>query len=196
MRTRSIALAGVLLLGAAIGALGQAAPGFGSGDVALTYHWVRSNTQPGDCGCFDLNGGGISVAWYFRPRWAGVVEVGGEYAGSGPSTRNSLTLISYLAGARYLVPQPWRPGPHTPQIFAQVLLGAAHSGGGIAGAADETMAFATRMGGGIDVPVSSRFAIRLAQIDYDLTKFVNSTNDHQNNLLLAAGIVFHWSREK
>jgi hypothetical protein len=27
-----------------------------------------------------------------------------------------------------------------------------------------------------------------------LTTFANSTNDHQNNLLVAAGFVFHWSR--
>jgi hypothetical protein len=31
-------------------------------------------------------------------------------------------------------------------------------------------------------------------VDYYLTTFANSTNDHQNNLLVGAGIVFHWSR--
>ena len=45
-----------------------------------------------------------------------------------------------------------------------------------------------------DVPLSSRFALRIVQVDYYLTTFQNSTNDHQNNLLVAAGIVFHWSR--
>jgi outer membrane immunogenic protein len=193
---RSIALATALLLGAAMAAMGQAAPDpfAAKGDLALTYHWLRTNTQPGECGCFGLNGGGISASWNLRPRWALVGEVSGEYAGNGPSTGNTLTLISYLAGARYRVPQPWLRGPHAPQPFAQVLLGPAHAGGGIAGAADGTTEFATRMGGGIDLPVSSRFAIRVVQIDYDLTEFRNSTNDHQNNLLLAAGFVFRWSR--
>jgi hypothetical protein len=58
----------------------------------------------------------------------------------------------------------------------------------------ERFAFAVRLGGGMDVPLSSRFAVRAIQIDYYLTNFSNSTNDHQNNLLLGAGIVFRWSR--
>jgi hypothetical protein len=32
------------------------------GDVALSYHWVHCNTQPADCGCFGLNGGGLSAS--------------------------------------------------------------------------------------------------------------------------------------
>ncbi len=195
---RSIALATGLLLGMAMAAMGQAAPDTPvvKGDVALTYHWVRTNTQPGECGCFDLNGGGVSASWNFDRRWAMVAEASAEYAAHGPSTGSSLTLVSYLAGARYRIPQPWRRGPHTPQPFGQVLLGAAHAGGGAAGAANGTMAFATRMGGGIDLPVNSRFAVRVVQIDYDLTEFKNSANNRQNNLLLAAGLVFRWSRGK
>jgi outer membrane immunogenic protein len=191
---RSIALATSLLLGTAIAAIGQAAQGTPvvNGDVAFTYHWMRTNTQPGECGCFDLNGGGVSASWNLRPRWAMVAEVSGEYAGSGPSSASSLTLLSYLAGARYRFPQRWLRGPHSPQPFAQLLLGAAHSAGGLAGAADGTIAFATHIGGGMDLPVSSRIAIRVVQIDYDLTKFANSVNDHQNNLLLSTGFVFHF----
>jgi hypothetical protein len=123
-----------------------------------------------------------------------VAEISGGYAGNGPGTGNSLTLISYMAGARYFLPQPWRESLHSPQPFAQVLLGAAHAGGGIAGAGDNTNAFAARMGGGLDVPVSDHLAFRVLQIDYYLTDFANSTNDHQNNLLLGAGIVYRWSR--
>jgi hypothetical protein len=164
------------------------------GDVALAYHWVRSNTQPADCGCFDLNGGGISASWHFSEKWVAVAEVSGEHADNGPSTGNSLTLVSYLAGVRYMLPQPWLHGTHSPQPFAQVLLGAAHAGGGIAGAGDGTIAFASRLGGGIDVPLNVHFAIRVLQIDYDLTRFSNSTNNHQNNLLVGAGIVYRWGQ--
>ena len=53
---RSIALAGILLLSTATAAVSQAEPNL-SGDAAVTYHWVRTNTQPGACGCIDLNGG-------------------------------------------------------------------------------------------------------------------------------------------
>jgi hypothetical protein len=75
-----------------------------------------------------------------------------------------------------------------------VLVGAAHAGGGIAGAGDGTTEFMTRMGGAIDLPISHRFAIRIIQVDYDLTTFANGVNDRQNNLLVAAGVVYHWPR--
>lgn len=60
--------------------------------------------------------------------------------------------------------------------------------------ADGAFEFATRMGGGIDVPLNSHFAVRVVQVDYYLTTFANSTNNHQNNFLVGAGIVYHWSR--
>jgi hypothetical protein len=195
MKMRSIALMTGLLLGAATAAMGQGVGSpTGGGDVALTYHWVRSNTQPGDCGCFDLNGVGLSASVHFSEKWAAVAEVSGEYADNGPSTGNTLTLASYLGGLRYTLPQPWHRGAHSPQPFAQVLIGAAHAGGGIAGAGDGTVAFETRGGGGLDVPLNSRFALRVLQVDYDLTRFPNSTNSHQNNLLVGAGLVYRWGQ--
>lgn len=194
---RSIALATTLLFGAAVAAMGQnptPTPTIPvSGDAALTYHWMRTNAQPGDCGCIDLNGGGVSASWNVRPRLAVVTEISVASAGNVPSTGNSLTLTSYLAGARYSLPQLWQRNRHGLQPFVQLLVGAGHAGGGIAGAGDGTFAFAMRMGGGIDVPVSRHFAVRIIQIDYDLTNFHNSVNDHQNNLLLGSGIVFRWS---
>ena len=201
MKMRSFALAIGLLLGAVMAAIGQSAPAMAvksqsSGDVALTYHWLRTNAQPGECGCFDLNGGGISGSWNFRPRLAVVTEFSAEYAGQAPSTGDSLTLTSYLAGMRYVLPQLWPRGRYGLKPFAQLLVGAAHAGGGMAGAGDATFAFATRVGGGTDLPVSPRFAVRIIQIDYDLTTFHNSVNRHQNNLLLGSGIVFRWSHIK
>ncbi|MGA7854297.1 MAG: hypothetical protein WCA15_13305 [Candidatus Acidiferrales bacterium] len=190
---RSIVLASLLLLAAAPAALAQGAPG---GDAALTYHWVRSNTSAGECGCFDLNGGGVSASWQFHPRIAAVAEISAENATGVLATKKSLTLTSYLAGARYWLPQPWPSGAHSPQPFAQLLLGAVHAGGGIAATGDGAYSFATRIGGGLDLPLNSRFALRLIQIDYYLTHSVNATNNHQNNLLVAAGIVFRWPRTK
>jgi hypothetical protein len=125
-----------------------------------------------------------------------VSEISGEYAGNGPSTGNSLTLTEFLAGVRYKLPSLWRREEHSPQPFGQLLLGAAHASGGIAGAGNGTIAFATRVGGGIDLPVSPHFAVRIIQVDYDLTAFQNSSNNLQNNLLLGCGVVFRWSRRR
>lgn len=190
---RSFLLSTILFLLAASAALAQESY---SGDAAAAYHWVRSNAGPGDCGCFGMNGGGLSGSWNFRGPWLAVVDISAEHTASTSPIGNSLTLTSYLAGARYKIPQPWLEGKHKPQPFAQILLGAAHAGGGEAGVADGSYRFATRIGGAIDVPVSSHFALRVIQLDYYLTTFANATNDHQNNLLVGAGIVYHWSRQK
>jgi len=160
-----------------------------SGDVALTYHWVRTNTTPGECGCFGLNGGGVSGSWEMQRRFAGVVGFSSEHAGNVLGTGMSLTLTSYMAGARYRLPKLWSHKAHGLEPFAQVLLGATHSGGSVAGSADGQYAFATRMGGGVDVPVSAHIAIRIVQVDYNLTLGKNFSNDRQNNLLVGGGIV-------
>jgi hypothetical protein len=84
-------------------------------------------------------------------------------------------------------------GPHTLEPFAQLLVGGAHAGGGIAGIADGTSAFAGRLGGGVDLPVTTGIAVRV-QGDYYLTDFANSADNHQNNILVGAGVIVHWSR--
>jgi outer membrane immunogenic protein len=191
---RSFLLSTILLLAGASAAVAQ--QDAYSGDAAAAYHWVRSNAGPGQCGCFGMNGGGVSGSWNFHGPWSAVVDIGAENTGSAPPANNPLTLVSYLAGARYKIPQPWFQGNHKPQPFAQIILGAAHAGGTEAGVADGSYRFATRIGGGIDVPLNEHFSVRVVQIDYYLTTFVNATNDHQNNLLVGAGIVYRWSRKK
>jgi outer membrane immunogenic protein len=192
---KSIALAAAMFLGvtAAAGAQQPKSPG---GDVALTYHWVRTNTQPGDCGCFDLNGGGISGSWRFRPRWSAVGEFSEEYAGSGPYSGETLRLLSYLGGVRYQLPHTWFGGAHALQPFGQLLVGGGHASGELAGAGEGTNAFVARVGGGLDLPLKGGLAVRVLQADYDVTTFANGVNDHQNNLLLGTGIVYRWSRNK
>jgi outer membrane immunogenic protein len=187
---RPLLLTAMLLFAGASAAHAQ---GTYNGDLAATYYWVRSNAGPGDCGCFGLNGGGLSGSWNFNGPWSVVADISLEHTGSGAPVGNSLTLTSFLAGARYQVPQRWFEGNHQPQPFAQILLGSTHAGGGVAGVADGAFQFAARIGGGIDVPLNSHFAVRVVQIDYYLTTFANATNDHQNNFLVGAGIVYHWS---
>lgn len=195
---RSILLATILTLAGASAALAQdsAATDSYSGDAAVTFHYVRVNAGPGQCGCFNLYGAGVSGSWNFRGHWSAVMEISAENSSGDPATSSSLTLTSYLAGVRYKVPQPWLEGPHKPQLFAQLLLGGAHAGGGSAGVGDGTYEFASRLGGAVDIPVNSHFSVRLVQIDYYVTRFANQVNDHQNNLLVGAGLVFHWSKPK
>lgn len=199
---RKIAVIGALLLGIPVSAAGQSSLLGGTGafleankpDVALAYQFMRTNTQPGECGCFNLNGAGLSASWSFRPDLAAVVEGDADFATNGPRTGNSLTLVSGLVGVRYRLPvQP--PGRRAPQLFAEAMAGGGHAGGGIAGAGDGSLAFVGRVGGGFDQALTDRFAIRW-ETDYAATTFANGVNNHQNNFLFAVGFVFRWSRSR
>ena len=194
---RSLVLACIWLFGTTAAAWAQAvATGEShSGDAGVTYHWVHTNAPPeGGCGCFPLNGGGISASWNFGPRLAAVAEFSVDHTSNALSSSRSLTLTSYLGGARYRLPRPWMHGEHALRPFAQVLVGAAHAGGGMAGVADGTSAFAGRLGGGVDLPLNHGIAVRLIQADYYMTSFKNSADNRQNNVLLGAGIILHWFR--
>ena len=162
------------------------------GDVSLTYQWVHTNTQPGQCGCFGLNGGSLTASLNVSSQLAGVLDFSGGYQGSGPSTGNTLTLVSYMAGGRYYVRSMQQSARHAVRPFAQALLGGAHAGGGIAGAGDGTYAFALRAGAGLDVPLGRKLSLRAVQADYYLTHFANTYNNRQNNLLLGAGIAYRF----
>lgn len=193
---RSIALAISFLIAGAAGASAQPAPaptvepGI-RGDVAVMYQFMHSNTQPGDCGCFNLNGAGISASWIFRPRLSAVVEGDAGFASNGPGTGSTITMASGLGGIRYGLPGLLR-GSRAPRLFAEALAGGGHASGGIAGAAAGTYAFVGRVGGGFDEPLTNRLNVRV-EAGYAPSTFANGINDRQNNVLIGAGIVYRWS---
>jgi outer membrane immunogenic protein len=184
-----------LALGAASAAMAQEE--MYRGDAGVTYQWVHTNAGPGECGCFGLNGAEISGSWDVRGPWAIVTDFSSDFRGANfTASQSSLTVTSFLAGARYRLPQPWIKGAHRPLPFAQVLIGPAHAGGGEAGVGDGSYAFAARIGGGIDIPLKFHFEVRAVQADWFRSQFANAKNDHQNNLMISTGIIFRWSHSK
>ncbi|MFL6299069.1 MAG: hypothetical protein ACJ71N_00510 [Terriglobales bacterium] len=103
-----------------------------------------------------------------------------------------------------------RFGKH--DVFAHALFGGVHSSVGagfsipILGSfntgVNDATAFGMALGGGVDIGLSRRFAIRAAQVDYLYTHFntfdalttgfANNTNNHQNSFRYSAGIVFRF----
>ena len=193
MKIRNIALSLALLSTSATMAAAAQAPAAADvykGDATVTYQWIRSNTQPGNCGCFYLNGAGLSGSIKLRESWSAVADLSAVHAGGVPTTNASLTLVSYLGGVRYRLPEMERF--HSVKPFAQGLFGGAHAGGGGAGEGDGTNAFMMRLGGGLDLPLNPRFAVRVLQADYQMATFANGSSNRQNNLLLSAGVVARW----
>lgn len=163
-------------------------------ELALGYSYLHSNAPPGDCGCFNLNGGNATFAWPVRSgQFALAGDVTIARASTVSSTGDSLTLSTFTAGVRYLPPM----SHFALQPFGQVLAGVAHSSGTLVqgsnpGAVNAGAAFAANFGGGLDLRVTPRFSVRLAEADYLLTTFNNGSNNHQNNLRISAGVVIHF----
>ena len=163
-------------------------------ELALEYNYVRANAGPGECGCFNLNGGSATFAWPVR---SGSFALAGDasitHAGAISSNGYSLTLSAFTAGVRYtprLHYLPLRP-------FGQVLVGVAHASGSLVeginpAASNAGAAFASNVGGGIDLRATHHLSLRLIEADYLLTTFDNGGNDHQNNFRLGAGVVFRF----
>jgi outer membrane protein OmpA-like peptidoglycan-associated protein len=149
------------------------------------------------------HGGTASVAYNLND-WLGVVgEFGGYRVTRSGSTASNIVsahgdVFSYLFGPRV----SFRHDRFTP--FVQVLLGGVNASQvklssctvGCASLAGDD-AFAMSAGGGLDVKLSHRLAIRLIQAEYLMTRFPDATTntEHkitQNNVRLSAGLVVHF----
>jgi len=142
-------------------------------DVAVGYSYVRDTTDEGD-----FHGGSGSIAYNFSRRWGLVADFGGyKLAGDQPG---DLTVYTYLFGPRLSL-----RAKHL-TLFGQVLLGGARASSG----STSQNSFALSVGPGLDWNIGNRFAIRLFQAEYLMTRF--GTNTHQNNVRLSAGLVFRF----
>jgi opacity protein-like surface antigen len=80
--------------------------------------------------------------------------------------------------------------------FAQGLFGFTDLAASASGASMSDKAFSMKLGGGVDLNASRRFALRLAEFNYYRTQFGVSSpvnfngQDHQNNFTLSTGILF------
>jgi Outer membrane protein beta-barrel domain len=169
---------------------------------------------------FNLNGGGASLAYFFNKHFGLKVDfqdygkhslnfaVAGRTQGcnsqSGCPISAEGTMFTYTGGpvVRFRV-KHFEP-------FAEVLFGGAHDN---VYASIYNQCFANRecinlskmpnnnafdfiIGGGVDIPFKEHIAIRLAQVDYDPTRFGNSlkvktgNSNVQSNIRAQAGIVF------
>lgn len=163
------------------------------------YSFMRFNVKtPLDKENFDQHGGTASFAFNVN-RWFGLVAdfAGYHVAGMPPDT--NAEFFTYLFGPKFSHRGPrWTP-------FAQFLFGAAHAKSNVSLTGTPTPgttffsttsihpnAFATALGGGLDLTLSKHLAWRVLQADYLLTKFNDADNNHQNNVRVATGLVFRF----
>ncbi|HSB10654.1 MAG TPA: outer membrane beta-barrel protein [Blastocatellia bacterium] len=132
-----------------------------------------------------LHGWGFSLAYNLGSQWGLVSEFSGHYGNAsvpGTSAKVDLKKHTFLFGPRFSARSDGATG------FAHVLLGGANSK--IEGI-DTGTGFALAVGGGVDVNVGKKFAIRIIQVDYLPERSFGSWTQ---NFRAQAGVVFKFGQ--
>ena len=108
-----------------------------------------------------------------------VAELSGQYG-------SNLNLRDIAVGPQFLYPKG------KALFFGHVLIGRCPLAGA-GGNSEEDTARAVVVGGGMDFDLTSRFAVRVFQVDYLHTTLFSQT---QNNLRFSTGLVYRWGRIK
>ncbi len=125
---KSATLTSIAILLAALPLCGQIAPSRVSVgpdsparlEVALAYSTVRSDTIPGGCDCFWMQGGKAEFRATFSTKIGLVGEIAGQHARNINSAHTDVSLVSYLMASTpssrtsaipplCQMPSPWPP---------------------------------------------------------------------------------------
>jgi opacity protein-like surface antigen len=131
----------------------------------------------------NFNGWNAAVTGYFTRYLGLTADISGGYNSNISSTGEDGHVYNFLFGPTVRLNNG---GKLTP--FAHALFGVSQVNGGITGNVKESD-FAMAVGGGADYKLTSKFSVRLAQLDWLRTNYYNTS---QNNMRLSTGVVFHF----
>lgn len=182
MMRKLLVSAALLLCAWPLAAQAQEAP---KAEIFGGYSYLRADSADDD---LDLHGWNASAAINFT-NYAGLVaDFSGHYTDvtiSPTLHKADISAHLFLVGPRFSYRKHDRLTP-----FGHVLLGAARSHVTFFDPTGKVKiqdsAFAMALGGGLDVKVHNRLAVRLFQADYVLTRF---EDDNQHNFRLSTGLV-------
>ncbi len=169
-------------------------------DLTVTYDslHIAHITSRG----FWMQGGAVELGAQAYRGLGIVVRVEGLHAGTSSTMAEPLSLVTTVFGPRYTV----QTRSHRFAFFGEGLVGIAngfHSlfsegsgsvGSVNAGTTSSSNALAVDFGGGFDVQLNRRFAIRLIRASYLRTQFPNTATNVQNSLSLSAGLVVRFGK--
>lgn len=162
-------------------------------DVAVTYTEQYSNLV--STPTFWQPGGSVEVSAQVYRGVGLAANVTGNNVPNAAKSGIGLTIVSANFGPRYTYYKPIGvERKRSIAIFGQGLIGQAWGFNSYfpteSGVRTDYISFALQVGGGVDIGISRHFAVRIFQADWLRTEFPNANTNVQNNLRLAAGIVF------
>jgi hypothetical protein len=156
-------------------------------EVALTYDSALANITTGQESW--MEGGSLQLQGRVWGRFGIVADIAGLHTGHLNNSATGLDLITATFGPRYT----WTAAHRRVVFFGQVLVGEAHGMNGefpTSTTLNSTAnSFALQIGGGVNVPVTHRFAVRAFEANWLRTQLPNATTGVENNLRLGAGLV-------
>jgi hypothetical protein len=186
-------------------------------EVTGEYSFVRFNPSLPAIQNRNFNGGGVDASFFLRPAFgvkADLMFYGStNFTTTFPATVTSAGIIpagTYSANGTlktYLFGPIVKGRIKHFEPFGQILFGVAHvdayanlsrviaaTPGATLHVQGNQNPFAMAVGGGLDLPLSKKFAIRLADVDYLLTRLTNplTSTNNQNNFRYAGGIQFRF----
>jgi peptidoglycan-associated lipoprotein len=166
-------------------------------DLAVTYTAQHSNLVANPT--FWQQGGSVEISAQVHRGLGLAANITGTNVGGAAGSGVGLTMVAETFGPRYT----WYranglANRRSLAIFGQGLIGIAQGFNSYfpsnTGAMTDDTSFALQVGGGVDLGLSRHFALRAIQADWIRTQFPNSTTNVQNNLRLAAGVVFRFQQ--
>lgn len=159
-------------------------------DFAVTYGATYSGTVGGST--FWMQGGSIQVHGQFYRGLGAMADVSGLHAVNIQSSGVGLDIVTATFGPRYT----WSPMRARYGFYGQALVGVANGFHSIfpsaIGATDSSDSLAIKLGGGLNVTLTYRIALRALEADWLRTQLPNSRNNTQNNSQLGAGVVVYF----
>lgn len=159
-------------------------------EIAVTYDAARSNTAGGSS--FWLQGGSVQLHAHFWHGLGAVADVAGLHQANVHSSGVGLDLVTATFGPRYT----WSPAHGRFSLYGQALGGVVNGLNSVfpnpMGAETNATGTAMQLGGGVNVKLTHRVALRAIEADWLRTDLPNSTTNVQNNLRLGAGFVFRF----
>lgn len=156
------------------------------------YTYLQANLLPG-CNCFHVNGATGSVSFKVNDWFGLTAQAGVARTGNVRSTGLNLQVFTYQFGPRVTYRREYGTA------FGHVLVGGGRASGSLfrqqlsgvilTGKSD---ALTLTVGGGVDVNLTERFALRTFQADWLHSRFANGSNDRQNSFRLSTGVVFRF----
>jgi hypothetical protein len=157
-------------------------------EVFLGYTLVRVRPSPSPSTTF--NGGSASVAYNFNKFFGLVGDFGGYHANNVSNSGTNGNLFNYLFGPRFSYRNSSRVTPY----FQALLGGSRLTIYQPSASSQRFLGLAGVVGGGLDITINDRFAYRLVQGEYALTRFrnISGVDTPQNNFRIATGFVFRF----